>query len=84
MGLKSDGTPKNTFNPKEEVTRAQFGTTLSRLLYGNEYNTKQESQRYTKHLAALKKSDIITDIKNPNRNELRGRVMLMLMRATEK
>lgn len=39
MGLKSDGTPDTKFNPNAVVTRAQFGTMLSRLLYGNQYNT---------------------------------------------
>lgn len=38
MGLKSDGTPNTTFNPTAEVTRAEFGTTLSRLLYGSTNN----------------------------------------------
>lgn len=39
MGLKSDGTPDTKFNPNGEVTRAQFGTMLSRLLYNSTYNT---------------------------------------------
>ena len=38
MGLESDGTPGKVFNPNTTVTRAQFGTMLSRLLYGNTYN----------------------------------------------
>lgn len=84
MGLKSDWTPRATFNPKEEVTRAQFGTTLSRLLYDGKYNTKQESQRYVKHLNALKKNNIITKIDEPNASELRWRVMIMLQRAAGK
>ncbi|MEI7563133.1 MAG: hypothetical protein WCJ39_05720 [bacterium] len=37
MGLKPDGTPDTVFNPMAVVTRAQFGSALSRLLYGG-YN----------------------------------------------
>lgn len=32
MGLKTDGTPASTFVPDGQVTRAIFGTTLSRTL----------------------------------------------------
>ncbi|MEI7919994.1 MAG: hypothetical protein WCH65_07755 [bacterium] len=39
MGLNEDGTtPKNTFEPNVLVNRAQFGTVLSRLLFGDTYN----------------------------------------------
>jgi hypothetical protein len=32
MGLDTEGNPTSTFNPNVEVTRAQFGTVLSRAL----------------------------------------------------
>lgn len=38
MGLQSDGTPDTTFNPTQDVTRAQFGTILSRVIRANTYN----------------------------------------------
>ena len=38
MGLKTDGTPATKFTPTGEVTRAIFGTTLSRALRGEQYN----------------------------------------------
>lgn len=38
MGLDADGKPAASFNPKQTVTRAIFGTAFSRLLYGDTYN----------------------------------------------
>jgi hypothetical protein len=66
------------FNPNGEVTRAEFGTVLSRALYGTLYNDGQPY--YLNHLNALKTNTIITNT-NPDMKELRGYVMLMLMRA---
>lgn len=64
------------FRPYDEVTRAEFGTALSRMLYwledGNPY--------YSTHLAKLKKEWIISN-DNPTLKELRWYVMLMLMRC---
>lgn len=79
MGLKADGTPDVKFNPSGKITRAQFGTILSRLLYGNVYNN-QPGQWYTAHLQALQKVKIITKISQPTMLELRGRVMVMMKR----
>ncbi len=83
MGLKSDGTPDTKFNPTAEVTRAQFGTTLSRLLYGASNNEKVGGERYTSHLNALKAAGIMTKIEKPTMDELRGNVFLMLMRTVK-
>jgi hypothetical protein len=33
MGLKSDGSPDVVFNPADDVTRAEFGTMLSRIIW---------------------------------------------------
>ena len=68
------------FNPNWLVTRAEFGTVLSRILYGNKYNNW--TPYYIEHLKALKKDWIITNI-DPNLKEVRWYVMLMLMRATK-
>ncbi|MFA5747767.1 MAG: S-layer homology domain-containing protein, partial [Candidatus Absconditabacterales bacterium] len=80
MGLKYDGTPDTTLRPNGLVTRAQFGTMLSRLIYGNKYNGNKES-RYGPHLSALKKNGIIKDISKPTMQEQRGYIMIMLMRT---
>ena len=66
----------NEFRPYDEVTRAEFWTALSRMLFwlkdGNPY--------YSTHLTKLKKDWIISN-DNPNLKELRWYVMIMLMRS---
>ena len=84
MGRQANGIQKAAqFNPFQEVTRAQFSTIFSRLLYGNIYNVKpgEKVDRYTKHIQALNKNNIITKIDTPQAKELRWRVMTMMMRA---
>jgi hypothetical protein len=74
MGLKQDGSPDKEFNPNIAVTRAQFGTMLSRLLYDGIYNVPLGSKVpwYQKHLQALQINGIMTQISNPlTRKELR-------------
>jgi hypothetical protein len=56
MGMESDGiTPMKNFMPERIVNRAQFGTTLSRLIFGRKYNGT-DPYWYSKHLWALKKN----------------------------
>ena len=91
MWLEADWlTPAKSFNPDGYVTRAQFWTVLSRLLFGDTYNVKDESGVsskkwfwYEKHLQALKDYWVMTKIDWdwPNYLERRGRVMIMLERA---
>ena len=91
MWMHADGvTPKDSFYSEEYVTRAQFGTVFSRLLFGDEYNVKNESSVYKdsdywykNHLNALKDYGVMTMIHDdwPDKLELRGRVMLMMQRA---
>ena len=81
MGLDDNGDPAKEFNPTDTVTRAQFGTVLSRLLYGNLNNAQKGTQWYTQHLQALKNAGIMKKIDNPSMKELRWYVMLMMMRA---
>ena len=69
-----------SFSPNTEVTRAEFGTVLSRTIYGTLYNGGVPY--YLNHLKALQDHSIITDT-NPDLQELRAYVMLMLMRAAE-
>jgi len=79
MGVDANGAANASFNPQGIVTRAQFGTVLSRALYGtaNEGGTPY----YAGHLSALKDAGIMTNISNPNQLEIRGYVMLMMQRA---
>ena len=79
MGVDANGNANATFNPEGVVTRAQFGTVLSRALYGdaNEGGTPY----YAKHLQALKDAGIMTSISAPNAPEVRGYVMLMMKRG---
>ena len=79
MGLMGQGI--TAFRPNDKVTRGEFGTTLSRAIWGDKYN--QENPFYEKHLQALKDAWIMTKIEDPNQMEIRGWVMLMLERASE-
>ena len=82
MWIASDWvTASKTFNPSQTVDRGQFGTILSRLLYGDINNGG--AIYYTKHLQALKTEGLMKDISKPENKELRWRVMVMLMRAFE-
>ena len=82
MWLKSDGTPDTMFTSNGILTRAQFGTILSRLLYGDTYNGKP-GKRYEAHLKALNAAGIMKDISKPMAAELRGYILLMMMRVDE-
>ncbi len=68
------------FQPYKVVTRAQFGTILSRLLRQTEY--AGGTPYYARHLEALKTNGIMTQIDDPeDRAELRQWVWLMLLRS---
>lgn len=77
MGLMGQGI--TAFNPNGIVTRAQFGTVLSRALWGDQYNGADPY--YADHLAALQDAGIMNNISTPNAPEVRGYVMLMMQRA---
>jgi hypothetical protein len=71
------------FRPFDPVIRAEFATALSRMLYSTpdgEY--EWTAQYYVNHLKKLVEEKIITNA-NPNLQELRWYVMIMLMRAAE-
>jgi len=73
----------NNFEPNTKITRAQFWTILSRLLYGNVHNSNETIDWYSKHLQALKKSNFIKNSNKPNSNESRWYIMLMLMKIIQ-
>ena len=80
LGIMGQNVPGNKFRPYDNISRAEFGTALSRVLYGEENNGG--TPYYANHLSALKDAGIMTQIDNPEgRDEIRGYVMLMLMRA---
>ena len=86
MGLEPNGsTPKKVFDPNDFVDRAQFGTILSRLIYGDVYNvyTGETYKWYEKHLRALYEANIMSKIQDPFMLEKRARILLMLKRTDD-
>ncbi len=72
------------FRPNDLVTRAEFGTTLSRALNhdSDDLEAMNAANPYYKdHLNFLKAEGIMNQIDNPSMTEVRGYVMLMMMRA---
>ena len=77
MGIMWVNMKNNNFNPYDPVTRAQFATALSRLLF----LTKDWTDKYySTHISKLQRDKIITNT-DPTLKELRWYVMLMLMRV---
>ena len=91
MWMNSDWvTPKTYFDPYSILTRAEFGTVFSRLIFGDTYNVKNEASVYNqewfwykRHLEALRDYGVMTKIDGdwPRYLERRWRVMLMMKRA---
>ena len=80
LGIMGQGI--SNFRPNAPITRAEFGTALSRVLWGGTY--EGGTPYYARHLAALQSAKIMNIIVNAeSTNEIRGYVMLMLMRASE-
>ena len=73
------------FYPHNRVTRAEFGTVLSRALnakYPSRLNWMNKAEPYYfEHLSYLQREWIMNNISNPSSLERRWRVMLMLMRS---
>ena len=69
------------FRPNDWVTRAEFGTVLSRALWWNK--NEWGSTYYENHLKALKAEWIMNKIDTPTNREIRWYVMLMLMRSID-
>jgi hypothetical protein len=80
MWINADGTPMENFNPNKPVSRWEFATVLSRVLYGDTYNQNWDKY-YEKHIEALNKANILT---NPDHNitEWRWWIITMLYRTT--
>ncbi len=73
----------NNFRPNDEVTRAEFVTALSRLLYNtSDWKYKSTAEYYVNHMKKLKQEWIITK-DDPIMKEKRWYVMIMLMRSVK-
>ena len=81
MGINADGTPIKFFNPNGLVTRWEYATVFSRVLFWDKFN-KAGEDFYTKHLEALKAAWILTNT-IPTIQEMRGWVMLMMYRSSQ-
>jgi hypothetical protein len=78
LGIMGQGL--SAFRPYDTLSRAEFGTALSRVLWGNKY--EGGTPYYANHLNALKAAGIMNQIANAeSTKEIRGYVMLMLMRS---
>ena len=67
------------FRPYDLVPRSEFGTALSRMLFGL---GDWDGAYYETHLKKLKEEWIITN-DNPDLKEFRWYVMIMLMRSAK-
>lgn len=79
MGLMGIGT-NGIFNPMGVLSRAEFGTVLSRVLFGDVYNGGNPF--YAAHLNALNQAGLMNDLSNPERSIMRGDAMLLLYRSS--
>ena len=78
LGLMGQGI--SAFRPYDTISRAEFGTALSRTLWGSQY--EGGTPYYANHLNALKAAGIMNQIANAeSTKEVRGYVMLMLQRS---
>ena len=68
--------------PNKTVSRAEFATVLSRILWWNKYESSDESVWYVNHLNALKESWIITNTDH-TLIEYRWNVILMIYRSAK-
>jgi hypothetical protein len=78
LGIMGQGI--TAFRPYDTLPRAEFGTALSRVLWGDKY--EGGTPYYVNHLNALKAAGIMNNISNAeSTKEVRGYVMLMLQRS---
>lgn len=80
MWINADGTPMENFNPNKPVSRWEFATVLSRVLYGDTYN-QNWAEYYEKHIEALNKANILSN-SDHNIIEWRWWIITMLYRTT--
>jgi len=75
------------FEPNKTVSRAEFGTVLSRVLWWDKYDVRNPTRKnryYARHLQILKEKWIMSQTENPlDRIELRKWIWVMLRRVQE-
>lgn len=69
------------FRPFDKITRAEVATAISRIVWWNMYDWW--NPYYLNHIVALMNGWVIDSSDNVFKNELRGSVMTMLMRASK-
>ena len=75
--------PNNKFRPNDEVTRAEFVSAFSRMLYNTSDGEYRSTPKYyIHHMEKLKWEWIVTN-DNPKMKEKRWYVMIMLMRSVK-
>ena len=79
MWIHANWKPLRYFNPSWKVSRAEFATVLSRVLFWDTYN-QDWSKYYEKHIKILEKNGILNNT-DPTIKERRWWVMLMLKRS---
>jgi uncharacterized repeat protein (TIGR02543 family) len=83
MGRRNaDGAILEAFRASDPVTRAEFATVLSRVLYGDQYNGDDGGKRYAKHLQVMNDNGYINDISNPFMNEIRWFALIIMYRIS--
>ena len=79
----ADHKPISDFMPRKFVSRAEFWTILSRILWWNKYEApKNSSKYYIKHLYHLKENWLLSNI-DPDLKERRSYAILMVYRAAK-
>jgi hypothetical protein len=73
--------PLEEFAPNRIVTRKEFATVFSRILFWDRFNI-DGPEYWTNHIDALKEISVLKD-GNPALQEVRGRVMLMMYRSAD-
>ena len=79
LGIMWQNMKKNKFRPYDGVTRAEFATALSRMLYHTQDWT-WKIKYYEPHIAKLYSEGILNRV-DPKRKEKRWYVMIMLLRS---
>jgi len=75
--------PNNNFRPNDEVTRAEFVSAFSRMLYNtSDGEYRSTSKYYIHHMEKLETEWIVTNT-DPKMKEQRWYVMIMLMRSAK-
>ena len=81
LGIMWINMPNNNFRPNDIVTRAEFVAAFSRMLYWTSDGKYESTKKYyTYHMDKLEEEWIITNT-NPDIEEKRWYVMIMLKRS---